>query len=119
MRLLVTGPTDDLTKEQHEKLRGLLNETEDYHSESTHQMPTLLHSGRPGVEAAAASIAAELGWEIFKWAYSHDAVQDADHALVIWYSQGLPEPEEFDTNCPSDSCHGLADAGIPVDLRFL
>ena len=111
MRLMVTGPTDDLTKEQHEKLADMMCGMGKF------LQMTLLHSGRPGVELAAAGIAAELGWEI---TWTNDILLlKPEHALVIWYSQGLPEPEKNHTYWPDDEVHELADVGIPVDVRHL
>ena len=116
MRLYCTGPTDDLSKEQHEKLRHMLGHRYDLPQREAGNTLTLLHSGRPGVELAAAGIAAELGWKISL--YQHPDPKP-DHALVIGYSQGLPEPEEFPDHYPPDQFHVLAAAGIPFDVRFL
>ncbi len=111
MRLLVTGPTGELSDHQYERLRDWI------HRGEPHEM-TLLHYGREGVEAAAVAIAKDLGWEVdlqeVKWTKVGTPIRrefpPPDHALVFW-------PRSWDIE--TTEIEGLADAGIPIDVRHL
>lgn len=112
MRLLVTGPTAELSQEQQGKLGILMDELRD--SEIDPTRPVLLHSGRNGVEAAAVEIAKQLGWEVQEHHYPlHPTnVFPPEHALVIWE----PDITAYAETTPISE---LADAGVPVDVRHL
>lgn len=125
MRLLVTGPTAPLDEEQTAKLREHLIWAGESYDEGRIDADgnavtamVLLHSARPGVEAAAVEIAKELGWSVL---HTHDAIQANDYpawldqALVIW--PGLTETPEREMTLLDVGWR--ADAGVPVDVRHL
>jgi len=124
MRLLVTGPTAELTADQQDKLLGMMKQTAWRWSLDHFQARsrTLLHSGRSGVEAAAVEIANELGWEVMdcEMGPGDKSIDNApDHALVIWPNYKRDGLTEDFAGQVDDEIDDLADAGIPVDVRHL
>jgi hypothetical protein len=113
MRLYVTGPPDWVTGKEFDKLQHLIRGYRMIGTAANPPSHTLLHSGHQGVEAAAVTIARELGWEVVDLSVKfHVEGSKIDRALILW-SNSPSVKNDIDIVCD------FADDGIPVDVRHL